>query len=364
MPRPVVDQLLDMKKLRAHGRRLVRWYESHGRDLPWRHCRDPYGVWVSEIMLQQTTVAAVTPRWGRFMKRFPNVTSLARAPEEDVLAELQGLGYYRRFRAMKKAAEILASEGGSRCPSRHAEWLSLPGIGEYTAGAIMSIAFNEACPAVDGNVIRVLSRLFSLPGNHESVRARRRLGEIVRAMMPKGRAGHMTQGLFDLGATICLPRSPLCGECPLKSACLALAHDRVEDFPEKAPRKAMKDVGVAVALIERRGRVLMVPRPEDAPRMPGFLELPEVWLKDDEDPSTSLKNLAEERLGTAADIGEVVARCRHTITHHRLFCQLFDVDLEGSAPEPVLWIDPETMEGQPVSTISRKLLRNYRAAAT
>ncbi len=339
------------------GRLLLVWYEARGRDLPWRRLDDPYATWVSEIMLQQTTVGAVAPRFERFLEVFPDLPSLAEAREEDVLAELQGLGYYRRFRAMKKAAEQMLRERGGELPRDRKALEALPGIGEYTAGAILSIAFGLPEAAVDGNVVRVVTRLEAIPGSHETPARKRALGALVLEMMPEGRAADFNQALFDLGARVCLPRAPLCEDCPLAEPCLARAAGRQSDFPEAAPRRASLDRSVRVALLRREGKMLFERRADSESRMPGFLQLPEVWCDPGADGAVELERMLRDERGLDVEVGGELARCRHGITHHRLDCRLHEVKLlrDRSRCERH-WLAAADLDLWPVTTISKKLL--------
>ncbi|MCB9832983.1 MAG: A/G-specific adenine glycosylase [Planctomycetes bacterium] len=349
---------------RAAGARLVAWYRASARDLPWRRRADPYATWVSEIMLQQTTVAAVAPRFEAFLGRFPDLASLAAATEEEVLAELQGLGYYRRFRSMLAAARVIRDGHAGVLPAERDALEALPGIGHYTAGAISSIAFGRREAAVDGNVIRVLCRLEAIPGPQESAARKRALGEIVLAMMPAGEASAFNQALFDLGAGICGPRAPLCPDCPLEDLCRARALGRVEDFPEPTARREFLDREVHVALVERRGRIYLERREDEKGRMAGFLQLPEIWCAPGEDGPEALARDLARRHGMEVEIADEVARCRHGITHHRLDCRLWSPRvLTGPRRGAGCWLTRDQLAANPVSTISRKLLRASAAPA-
>jgi A/G-specific adenine glycosylase len=259
-------------------KRLLKWYDENKRDLPWRASRDPYAIWVSEIMLQQTRVAVVVERYQAFLKRFPSLISLALAQEEEVLALWSGLGYYRRARMLHKAAQFVAQNYYGSLPSKAEELKELPGIGDYTAAAIASIAHGEPVAVVDGNVERVLSRL---AGWDESPKLRRKVGELAARMVDPERPGDFNQAMMELGAVMCLPRSPRCTECPLNVDC----NTRGEHKTQK--RAPMKSVEIAHALSvrtsekksahDRGGReVLLEQRPATASVMPGMWELPQL----------------------------------------------------------------------------------------
>ena len=264
-----------MERLR---KRLLSWYDENKRDLPWRASRDPYAIWVSEIMLQQTRVAVVVDRYQAFLKRFPSLISLALANEEEVLALWSGLGYYRRARMLHKAAQFVAQNYYGSLPRKAEELRELPGIGEYTAAAIASIAHGEPVAVVDGNVERVLCRL---AGWDESADLRRKVGELAARMVDEARPGDFNQALMELGALVCLPRGPRCTDCPLNADC----NTRGEHKTEK--RAPMKSVEVAYALSvrtsekktahDRGGReVLLEKRPATVSVMTGMWELPQL----------------------------------------------------------------------------------------
>ncbi|MEZ6197348.1 MAG: A/G-specific adenine glycosylase [Planctomycetota bacterium] len=339
---------------------ILAWYRALGRVMPWRGRPDPWAVWVSEIMLQQTTVTAVAPRFGPFLERFPNVRALAAADEAEVLAAVSGLGYYRRFRALKRAAELLVSERDARIPDDEDELRELPGVGDYTAGAIAAIGFGRRAAAVDGNVQRVFSRLDAREGRQDGVRARRDIAARVLELMPAGAEGDFSQALFDLGREVCTPRSPRCEDCPAAADCRARALGRPEDFPERAPKAETLDVLVAQAFVRRDDRVLLLRRPADAARMPGFWELPEVWIAPADDPREALARELVARCGLVLEDLDEIARARHAITRHRLDCRLFAVRVTGRARrgEDLLWLPADELgrDDRAFSTISRKLI--------
>lgn len=220
---------------------LIRWYKENARDLPWRHTKDPYRIWVSEIMLQQTRVEAVKPYYARFLTALPDVYALANAPEEQLLKLWEGLGYYSRARNLKKAALRIVEEHGGVFPSDYASVRALPGIGDYTAGAILSIAFGRPEPAVDGNVLRIVSRITGDFSDIMAESTRVSCRDAVRECMPEGKTSAYTQALMELGATVCLPNgAPLCHLCPVQSLCVAYAQNLISQLPVKSPAKPRK----------------------------------------------------------------------------------------------------------------------------
>jgi A/G-specific adenine glycosylase len=291
----------DVRALRAP---LLRWYAKHRRDLPWRKTRDPYAIWVSEAMLQQTTVAAVIPYWERFLKRFPDVGTLARAKEEDVLAAWTGLGYYRRARALREGAIAVLERHAGTVPGDREALLALPGIGPYTAGAIASVAFGRAEPVVDGNVKRVFARLFALRASGAS--AERRYWEIAGRLVEGPAPGDLNQALMELGATICTPRSPDCPRCPLSRACRARASGRPEAFPRAPRRPEVREIDVAVAWIERAGRVL-VERAHPGSPLRGAWDLP-ATIVEQGDSGAALAQSLLTHAGVHIEPGKTLAR--------------------------------------------------------
>lgn len=241
---------------------LIRWYETEKRDLPWRRTRDPYAVWISEIMLQQTRVEAVIAYYRRFVAAFPTVRALAEAPEQAVLKAWEGLGYYSRARNLHRAAKFVSGPMAGQFPATYTELRKLPGIGDYTAGAVASIAFGEATPAIDGNVKRVASRLFGIRENVNRPAVLRELRDTLANAIPDGQASSFNQALMELGATICIPRAPRCEGCPVRPYCDAYAAGDAETLPVMEPKKPPTAVDVAVCLMTIHDAILLFKRKE------------------------------------------------------------------------------------------------------
>ncbi len=320
---------MDFEHAKGIRASLARWFSKARRELPWRRSpADPYAVWLSEIMLQQTTVAAVVPYFERFLARFPTVEALAAAPLDDVLRSWAGLGYYRRARHLHAAAKLLARDGFPRTVEG---LLELPGVGPYTAGAIASIAFDEPAPLVDGNVARVLSRLFRVPGDPRTGAAKKTLWQLAGELVPSRGASVHNQALMELGALVCSPTSPSCAECPLAAACAARAAGDVTRFPELAPRakpKARRDLALAVVA---RARVLVAKRRADEV-WGGLWELPRVTLLADESDADAVRRLGRELLGCAARLeggGSPIAATRHTVMRERIELRVVEGTLRG-----------------------------------
>ena len=258
--------------LRRFRHSLKRWHAQHGRDLPWRNCRDPYKVWISEIMLQQTTVVAVKPYFDRFLQRFPNVVALASANEEDVLRLWEGLGYYSRARNLHRTARVLVEQGGS-FPETVEELRQLPGIGRYTAGAIVSFAFDRPAPILEANTLRLYSRLLGYRDDPRSTAGQRLLWSFAEKLVPTKAAGEFNQALTDLGATVCTPTDPRCDDCPVAACCRALADRSQADIPRPARRPEITAVQEASIAIESNGNFLLIRRPEGT-RWAGLWDFP------------------------------------------------------------------------------------------
>jgi A/G-specific adenine glycosylase len=255
----------------AFRRALLRWYDSSRRDLPWRDSNAFYPVWLSEIMLQQTRVEAVIPYYRRFLAQFPTTAALAAAPESDVLAAWSGLGYYSRARNLHRAARQLSARG---LPATYEEVLSLPGAGHYTAAAIASIALDLPHAAVDGNVMRVISRITNDSSEISSAVAKRRFTAEANALLDRGRPGDFNQAIMELGATVCVPRSPDCPACPVAAFCAARAAGREHELPMKLKKPAAREVRLELVLLQRGERILLVKRSSSERRLADFWELP------------------------------------------------------------------------------------------
>ena len=320
---------------RAIRRRLVEWYVRHQRDLPWRRTRDPYRIWVSEIMLQQTRAQAVIPYYERFLARFPDAASLAAAAEPEVLALWSGLGYYSRARNLQRAAREIVAAG--RFPRDYDAVRALAGVGDYTAAAVSSIAFDLPHAVLDGNVMRVLARLTNDAADIAATSTRRRLRDRAQALLDRRQPGVFNQALMELGATVCLPKVPQCQVCPLAAQCRARIAGTARQLPVKLRRKEPVTIAETLVIARRGGRLLLWQRDAASSRMAGFWELPA---------PAQLPGLRE---------GAVLGTFRHTITHHHY---TFTV-ISGRAPKVpggFRWFRPGELGGLPLSTAARKAL--------
>lgn len=294
------------------ARALIQWQKIHGRhDLPWQNTRDPYAIWVSEIMLQQTQVSAVIAYYQKFMRRFPDIVSLASAGQDDVLQHWSGLGYYSRARNLHRAAQILVQEHAGCFPEQFVEIQTLPGIGRSTAAAISSFAFAHPQPILDGNVKRVFARHFLVEGWPGSPKVEKQLWQLAERLMPQSEVIAYTQGLMDLGATLCTRSKPRCNACPLQSTCGAYMENRVKSLPEARPRKVLPERNVTMLLLLQGDEILLEKRPPSG-IWGGLWSLPEV--PDDVD----AQELARERYGVEAELLPSLPVLTHTFTHFRL----------------------------------------------
>jgi A/G-specific adenine glycosylase len=356
MPSAMTDTL----PLAPVRRSLMTWFRSCARDLPWRRTRDPYAIWVSEIMLQQTQVATVVDYYRRFLERFPTVEALAAARLEAVLKAWEGLGYYGRARHLHAAAGKLVAENGGKLPRTAEELRRLSGIGRYTAGAIASIAFDLDEPVLDGNVIRVLCRLTCLDADPAAPAVAERLWTMARELIPPGQAGQFNQAMMELGAMICRPRRPACGTCPLARQCLARRAGRQEELPVKAAKKASPHYTVAVGAVYRRGRILIARRPAKG-LLGGLWELPGGKQRAREPLEETCRREVREETGVAVRVGREIAVVNHAYTHfsitmHAFCCQHLSGEAQPLAAEAVRWVWPSQLSRYPFPRANLRVL--------
>ena len=350
----------------ALRRSLLGWFDRERRELPWRSTRDPWAILVSEVMLQQTTVSAALPYYERFLARWPTAAGLSRAGLDELLSEWAGLGYYSRARNLHAAAGLVAEAGA--LPRDSAGLRALPGVGPYTAAAVASIAYGEPVAAVDGNVERVICRLLALAGPTSRAAVRQTIARAAQALLDPRRPGDFNQAMMELGATLCRPRSPRCGECPASAQCRAVASGDPERFPRPKPRPAPIDVLRAAAIVRKGGQVLLRRRAQ-APNA-GFLELPEVEVESEprsaaDPPASRLRRALAGHLrrehGLQVELLEALPLARHTITRHRIATLPLLGRLRGGRVRaPLQWAAPGPE--LPITTSSRRLIAAAEAA--
>jgi len=340
--------------------RLLRWYDANRRDLPWRRSRDPYAIWISETMLQQTRVETVIPYYERFLARFPDVQSLADASQEDVYSEWAGLGYYSRARNLHAAARAVVEDFGGALPADADGLRQLPGVGRYTAGAVASIAFDRPEAIVDGNVKRVLARLLGIRGDMGDRAVEDRILADAASLARGERPGDLNQALMELGATVCTPRSPSCTRCPLARSCDARRAGDAESLPRKSRRAAVRPVDGVAVWLARGDRVLAVKR-EAGGLLGGLWELPGGDLEPGERPEDGARRWLSGSLGIDVLDLAGAGRVGHVFTHRSLTLHL----LRGRAGAGRTrrrglaehrWLAADALRDLPIATVTRKAL--------
>lgn len=342
-------------------RRLLTWYRRNQRALPWRKTGDPYRIWISEIMLQQTQVDTVIPYYHRFLKTFPTVSVLARAPLQDVLKAWENLGYYSRARNLHAAAKMIKEKFGGRIPDNPDEIKTLPGIGQYSAGAILSIAYGQALPAVDGNVRRILCRVFAIRKPVDDAREQKQLQILAASLIPRKNPGDFNQALMDLGATICKAKNPDCSRCPIGDLCQARLHDLQNILPiiKKTPAIPHRQAAAAV-ISNSKGMLLVVQRPASG-LLASLWKLPGGFIKSDEETGNSLKRNVKEELGISIRPGKQLVSVNHIYTHFRVTLHAYECRLLKGTPKPLgcqnwKWVSPADLQKLPLSKVDRMLL--------
>ena len=335
---------------------LLSWFDAARRDLPWRRTRTPWRTWVSEVMLQQTTVDTVAPRFELFMERFPSPRSLAAADDDAILAAWAGLGYYRRVRMLRDGARACVERHRGDVPTTFSALSELPGVGPYTAGAIASLAFEEAVPAVDGNVGRVVARVAGLKVDPSKPAGRRSVEDEIRLLMPATSAGAFNEALIELGALVCRPTRPRCDACPVRAFCVA-ADDVPEDYPLKKARPESVAVSCVRAFVPTGDGGAWTVAIDEGARLAGFREFPGRWLAPGESAESALRDALAVLGFSSITIDAEKARCRHTITRHRITAILHAV--RAVAPPRSSPAKPSTfaeLSGPGVTTETRKLV--------
>lgn len=343
------------------GRRLLAWAENALTPFPWRGERDPYRIWVSEVMLQQTRRETVAPYYQRFLERFPTIEALAASDLGEVLKVWEGLGYYARARALHAAARRVVEDFGGKLPASRRDLLSLPGIGPYTVGAILSLAFGQDEPVLDGNVRRVLCRLARVEDDPRRPAVERDLWATARALLAPGRAGRGNEALMELGATLCLPRHPRCSSCPLADLCQAHQDGVEETLPRRRPRSLLPYRQVTAAVIWQEGRVLLAQRyPDDL--LGGLWEFPGGTREEGETLEACLKREIAEELGLEIEVGPLLVVLPHAYTHFRLSLHAFLCRPVAGRPQALgcadwRWATLEEAGHLPMSVLDRRIVQ-------
>lgn len=323
---------------------LLQWFADEARDLPWRRTKDPYRVYLSEIMLQQTRVDQGLPYYERFLQRFPTLKSLAKAQEEEVLKAWEGLGYYTRARNMHRTAKIIIEEYDGCFPESPELLQLLPGIGKYTAGAIASIAFNKPVPVLDGNVKRVLARLDALDASIDIPATESLLWKRIASLVPAKAPGDFNQAMMELGARICTPRTPLCDLCPVQRHCDAVSQNKQSILPVRTPKKAVPHHEVVVAAIEKDGKYLIGKRPSEG-FLGGLWEFPGGKIDKGENAAEALVRECREELNIEVQVGGLVAVAKHAYTHFKVTLNVYKCSVVNGKIKPkthtaLKWVSP------------------------
>ncbi|MBI5930043.1 MAG: A/G-specific adenine glycosylase [Chloroflexi bacterium] len=345
---------------------LLTWYEQHAENLPWRQTRNPYHIWLSEIMLQQTQVATVIPYYERFLAKFPTIAALADAPQDDLLKQWEGLGYYSRARNLQAAAQQIIQSFDGELPQTATQLQELKGIGRYTAGAVASIAFDEHVPVLDGNVIRVFSRLFDNAEDVARPATIAKYWEMAEQLMgdvPTGQAGNYNQALMELGRTICKPRNPDCAHCPIAKFCLARANGTPNERPVKAAKAKTPHYDVTCGLIRNTKRELLIAKRRDKDLLGGLWEFPGGKVESGETLEACLARELHEEMGITVEVGEFLVKVQHAYTHFKITLFAFECVFAPTSAEPTChecadfrWVSEERLSEFAFSKADRKII--------
>lgn len=350
---------------------LLPWWDAHRADLPWRQTRDPYAIWVAEIMLQQTQIVTVIPYYERWMARFPSVSALAAAPLDDVLKQWEGLGYYSRARNLHAAAQVIMAEWGGQLPRTAADLQKLPGIGRYTAGAIASIAYGQAVPVLDGNIIRVLSRLTDYAEDVTRSTAKKHLWQLAASLVPARRPGDYNQALMELGQQLCTPAKPACLLCPLAANCLARQRGTQLDRPVQPPRQNTPHYDVVAGVIWQNGQIgrderfLIAQRPLTG-LLGGLWEFPGGKQEPGESLPATLRREIQEELAMEITVGDYLTSIKHAYTHFRITLHAFHaIHLRGT-PQHLgvanhAWVTLDGLDSYAFAVTDQKIITELRA---
>ncbi|MFP4355140.1 MAG: A/G-specific adenine glycosylase [Phycisphaerae bacterium] len=345
-------------------RKLLDWFASAQRDLPWRRSRDPYRVWISEILLQQTRVEAVRETYSDFLDRFPNVAALARADLDDVLKAWEGMGYYSRARNLHKAAKMVVEQFDGQLPETVDQLRKLSGIGPYTAGAIASIAFGHDEPVLDGNVKRVLSRLFAIEDDPDATATKKHLWDLARRLIPAGKAGTFNEAIMDLGAMICIPRSPRCTACPLTRHCHAFQLGKQNQLPVRKTKKPVPHHDIAVGIVWKSGKILIDQRPPDG-LLGGLWEFPGGKIEKGESQTEAVSRELREEVGIEVDVGEKLIAVDHAYTHFKITLHVYRCTHKSGRPRPIAcqrvkWVTLDELDDYAFPTANRRIIARLR----
>jgi A/G-specific adenine glycosylase len=341
-------------------KKLIFWFQKHQRDLPWRTRRTPYSTWISEMMLQQTQVQQVEPYFRRFINRFPTLSSLAKASTQDILKAWEGMGYYNRAGNLHQAAKLIVSRLGGKIPADFQELIKLPGIGRSTAGAILSLAYGQPFPVLDGNIRRVLIRFFYITKDPQKTDTIHKLWTISQSIIPRRNPGLFNEALMELGALICRPKNPDCTSCPLKNGCQGFHSGRPASLPIKRPKKPIPHFDVTAAVIQNKKKILITQRPEKG-LLGGLWEFPGGKKEPQESLEQCLKREIQEELNIEIKVQGRFIQVRHAYTHFRItlhcfFCRKLKGRITPIGIQDYRWVYPEELDRYPFPRADQKVI--------
>jgi A/G-specific adenine glycosylase len=351
---------MTLHRTKSIRKRLLDWYRKNRRRLPWRETQDPYRIWISEAMLQQTRVETVIPYYERFLSAFPDAAALARADLQEVLRVWEGLGYYARARNLHRAAEMIVARFDGRVPDGPEKLRSLPGVGPYIAAAVLSIAFGKPHAVVDGNVKRVLARLFQIEAPVNRPGSAAVFQQEADRLLHRADPGAFNQAVMELGALICIPKNPACGRCPLYDFCGAVQTGSVARYPLRDKKPPVPEYAIAVGVVHKRGRMLITRRKPDG-LLGGLWEFPGGKIREGETAEAACRREIAEETGLRVAVGERIARVRHAYTHFKIVMDVFHCAVESgrvklTGPVDFAWVRPGQLEDYPFPKANRKFI--------
>ncbi len=345
--------------------RLTEWYHSHKRDLPWRKTDDPYKIWISEVMLQQTRVDTVIPYYHRFLEAFPTVHHLAEATQQQVLKQWEGLGYYSRGRNLHHAAKTVSADFNGKLPSTYKEITGLKGVGPYTAAAVLSIAFSKPYAVVDGNVTRVLSRFFGIEDDIRAGATKKQIQELADGLLPEENPGDFNQAVMELGATVCTPHNPDCGSCPLSNECMAYQTAKTGSIPYKSPAAKVPHHHIAVGLIVNRENELLIALRPDNKMLGGLWEFPGGKQEAEESLVKTVERELNEELGVEVSVFDKYKQLKHAYSHFKITLHAYWCRIDSGTPRPIEgkrleWISLNEIDRFPFPKANKTLIQSLQ----
>jgi A/G-specific adenine glycosylase len=347
-------------------RALLNWYEKNKRDLPWRKTGEPYRIWLSEVMLQQTQVKTVIPYYQRWLENLPTIQDLAIASEREVLKLWEGLGYYNRCHNFQKAAQLVCSKYNGKVPHDPDLFLKLPGVGPYILSAVMSIAFKRVLPVVDGNVLRVVTRYTESRDDISKSATRKKVYQMLLDLIPENNPDGFNQAVMELGALVCTPKNPTCSSCPLKKTCQAKEKETVESLPFRTKKKKIPFHRVALAVILKNDKFLIQKRPTTG-HLAGMWEFPGGKIETDESVEQAVTRECREELDVSVKIIQKLKKVKHTYTHFKIelnifICRLTSTTVQARQAQPIRWIGFDQMNQYPFPAANHKFFKELEAA--